>query len=121
MVWWCYTALTLGNMIFADHTSKDPEDDAYHISICSPPGVEWVSHQIGKPGFKASARRLSVDMKRNERLETIFDSTRSTEPDRQTALKWTKGKAPRIIALHTHSPGKTEHMELIVFGLSNTK
>lgn len=74
--------------------SEESEDPAYHISICSPPGVEWVSHQIGKPGFGASARRLSVDMKRNERLERIFDSIRTTEPDKQTAFKWTKGETP---------------------------
>lgn len=67
------------------------EDSSYHISICSPHGIEWVSHQIGKPGFGATARRLSKDIQRNERLEKLFDPTRSREPDMETALSLIAG------------------------------
>lgn len=70
---------------------NDLEDSSYHISICSPHGIEWVSHQIGKPGFGATARRLSRDIQRNERLEKLFDPTRSREPDMETALSLIAG------------------------------
>ncbi|KAH8886612.1 hypothetical protein GQ53DRAFT_875270, partial [Thozetella sp. PMI_491] len=59
------------------------------LSICSPSAVEWVSKQIGKRDFVASAHRLSSSVMGAEPLDRRLQQKQTPEPDMETALRWT--------------------------------
>ncbi|KAH7126494.1 fungal-specific transcription factor domain-containing protein [Dactylonectria estremocensis] len=74
----------------AEQENSDPQGCPSYLSICTFPAAEWISRQVGKPEFLASARRLSKEVMKGERLERVISPERAPEPDKETALKWTK-------------------------------
>lgn len=63
-----------------------------YLSICSEPATDWVSRHIGLSDFSDIARRLTVDVMRNEKLEQAVHPERAPDPSFETAWKWTTGK-----------------------------
>ncbi|KAH7013830.1 fungal-specific transcription factor domain-containing protein [Ilyonectria destructans] len=73
-----------------DQENSDPQGCPSYLSICTFPAAEWISRQVGKPEFVASARLLSKEVMQGERLDRVISPERAPEPDIVTASKWTK-------------------------------
>jgi hypothetical protein len=60
------------------------------MSICSKPGIRWVSERTGDPLYGKLAENLVADV---TKLLKIDNSTRERagEPDEETARKWCRG------------------------------
>ena len=66
-----------------------------YLSMCPPSAVEWVSKQVGTSELDVSESPLSTDvLVRGEHLERGGEQTRATEPEFETAMRWSNGQSP---------------------------
>lgn len=64
------------------------------FSVCSKPGVTWVSQRTGVNDFAKSARELTSTWTQRLKMDRskVRPSVYHTEPDPETAWKYTAGK-----------------------------
>lgn len=61
------------------------------MSICSKPGVEWVTEKVGVTGFAGSASTLTIDITRRLKIEWKLSREQTPEPNKESAWRYIKG------------------------------
>ncbi|EXJ63292.1 uncharacterized protein A1O5_11613 [Cladophialophora psammophila CBS 110553] len=59
-----------------------------YLSICSKPGIQWVSQKIGNPAFQEAAGTLTRDVTRRLKIEKKMSKERTPEPPGSIAWKY---------------------------------
>lgn len=60
------------------------------LSICSGPGIDWVTEKTGVPDFAEIARTFSREIARPLKLDQKINPERFPEPDRETAWRYVR-------------------------------
>jgi len=71
-----------------DGDSPELQRPVSYLSICSEPAVDWVAREVGVTDFISTARKLTADMMRNEKLGQTVQPDRAPEPGIATAWRW---------------------------------
>jgi hypothetical protein len=71
------------------------------LSICSIPGLEWVTKRTGESSFGGSARSLAISVTKRLKLQRNLGWRRASEPNPDTAWKYCKG-----LELHDPLPSR---------------
>jgi hypothetical protein len=65
-----------------------------YLSICSKPGVKWVSKKTGSKRFDESAGKFAAYITHRLKIEKSLPTTRRPDPDIATAWRYTNGNSP---------------------------
>jgi hypothetical protein len=69
------------------------------LSICSKPGLKWVTERTGAIEFTEYARTLTSEISRRLKLQVNRVRERAPELDAQTAWKYSNSMSPRFLNL----------------------
>ena len=79
-------SIMVSEPIFAGSLSLTNAGPGSWVSICSQPGLRWVSGRVGNTDFAQSAKSLTLGWSR--RLKLLSPRTRSEEPEPDEARAW---------------------------------
>lgn len=85
-----------------------PSGPSSFLSICSIPGLEWVTERTGESSFVGSARTLATSITQRLKLPQNVGRGKAPEPDAATAWGYCKGlelyDAPQLCSVALTSP-----------------
>lgn len=70
------------------------------LSICSKPGIQWVSEKTGNYSFQDSAFLLTKVITRSLKIEKQLPGERAPDPSFDVAWRYATSKIPHTHFLH---------------------